>query len=296
MRVLVTGATGFVGRHLVAQLATLDHEVISSSRATHGPLGAARHLSHDVARPTAFPETGHLDAIVHLAGRSSVQDAIDDPIGVAQTNAQGTLHMLLRAREHGARFILASSQLTYERGPQPRTEKSPQLPLDLYGYTKLVAERYTAMAGRLFGTTGAILRFFSVYGPGQVVTHGTSGVVSIFAQHALADQPIRVLTHERRDFVAVSDVVEAIIAALTAAHCPPTAYNIGTGVGTSIDDLARQICAIAGSSSPILKGDSDQQPGDLVADVTRARREFGYAPRVTLNEGLQAYVDWLRSI
>jgi UDP-glucose 4-epimerase len=296
MRVLVTGATGFIGRHLVAQLAARDHEVISTGRGTQGPREAVRHVPHDIGNPAPFPEVGRLDAIVHLAGRSSVQDAIDDPMGVAQTNAQGTLHALLLVRKHGAHFILASSQLTYQRGPRPRTERSPQLPSDLYGYTKLIAERYLEMAGRLFGVTGAILRFFSVYGPGQLVTRGTSGVVSIFAQRALAGEPIRILSHERRDFVAVDDAVEAIIAALSAARCPPSAYNIGTGVGTSIDDLARRICAITGSASPILEGSSSQHPGDLVANITRARRELGYAPGITLNEGLQAYVDWLRSI
>src|SRR5207249_2649922 len=119
---------------------------------------------------------------------------------------------------------------------------------------------------RLFGTTGAILRFFSVYGPGQLVTYGTSGVVSIFAQRALVGEPIRVLSHERRDFVAVADAVEAIIAALSAARCPPTAYNIGTGVGTSIDDLARRICAIVGSSSPVMEATIAPEPGDLVAN------------------------------
>src|SRR5437867_4389862 len=100
MRILVTGSTGFIGRHLVARLAALDHEVISLSRVAQGPSEAAQHLPHDISNSAPFPAIARLDAIVHLAGRSSVQDASDDPVGVAQANAQGTLHALLLARDH----------------------------------------------------------------------------------------------------------------------------------------------------------------------------------------------------
>src|SRR5439155_8112183 len=113
VRVLVTGATGFLGPHAVRELAATGLEVISSSRASTGPPKASFHVPHDFAASEAFPEVGHIDAIVHLAGDGNVQRALSEPARMAQVNALGTLHALDIARRRGARFVLASTQRVY---------------------------------------------------------------------------------------------------------------------------------------------------------------------------------------
>lgn len=295
MRILVTGATGFIGRHAVRALAADGNEVVSLSRGPSGPPEASRHISHDLGRAARLPIVAPLDTIVHLAGEGNVEQGRRDPSWIAEVNAQGTLRTLDLARRTGAALILASSQRVYQPGPAPVGEEAPTRPLDPYGYTKLVAELYVQMAGWLFGVRGIILRFFSVYGPGQVITSGTSGVVAIFGQRALADAPLVVMSRQRKDFVEVSDAVQAIQTALERATAPPRPYNIGTGRPTTVLQLAKAVRQAAQSASPIIEDYAEGDPGGLVANIDLARAELGYQPRITLKEGLRRYVDWLRA-
>lgn len=292
MRLLVTGATGFIGRHLVRRLAAEGHTVLSCSRSPTGPAEAAQHVHHDFAWGTLLPQMGPVDAVIHLAGASAVLDAQEDPARVAQVNVQGTLTALLFAREHGARFLLASSQRVYRPSPEALPEDAAKEPRDLYGYTKLAAELYVEMACRLDGVPAVVTRFFSVYGPGQVISRGTSGVVSILAQRAITGRPMVVMTREPKDFVEVSDVVEGITLALAACRSPAPAYNIAAGSPTTVLELATLLKRVAGSDSTIAEEYADE-PGGLVANIDRARRELGYEPRVSLEEGLRTYVSWL---
>ena len=295
MRVLVTGATGFIGPHAVAALVTSGHEVVSSSRSPSGPSSAVLHVLHDFATAAPFPDVGPLDAVVHLAGDGDVQRAMEEPAGIARVNAQGTLHALEIARRHDAQFVLASTQRVYCPGPRPLGEDAPKVPTEPYGYTKLAAELYVEMAGRVFGVRGAVLRFFTVYGPGQVITSGISGVVSILAQGAVAGRPMVVLSRQRKDLVEVSDAAHAIVLALEHPAAPARPYNIATGVPTSVLELAQALRQVAACRSDVVEDYSEGSTGDLVADITRAKSELGYEPRVDLEEGLRRYVDWLRA-
>ncbi len=295
MRILVTGATGFLGRHVITALSDAGHEVISSSRGATGPRGAALHVAHDFISAVPFPDVGRLDAIVHLAGDGDVQRAASHPVSITQVNAQGTMHALGVAQQTDAAFLLASTQRVYRPGPEPLGEDAPKEPTEPYGYSKLAAELYVEMASRIFGVRAAILRFFTVYGPGQMIMSGTSGVVAILGQRAVAGEPMLVLSHHRKDLVEVSDAAGAIVLALQHATVPARPYNIATGVPTSVLDLGRALRKAAGCDSEIVEDYSEGDPGDLIADITRARLELGYEPRVHLEEGLRRYVDWLRS-
>jgi nucleoside-diphosphate-sugar epimerase len=124
---------------------------------------------------------------------------------------------------------------------------------------------------------------------------GDSGVVAIFGQQAVTGKPLIVMSHQQKDFVYVEDAVEAIRLALERPSSPPRAYNIATGVPTSVLELARCIRAAVGSASEIVEGYSQGDPGALVADIRRAQRELGYQPRISLEEGLHRYVRWLRA-
>lgn len=295
MRILVTGGTGFMGPPTARALADAGHEVLSASRAAAGPPGVVAHICHDFSHSDPFPDVGRLDAVVHLAGNASALAARADPAAVARTNSQGTVVAIEAARRWDAIFLLASTQRVYQMGPRRRVEDAPRIPTEPYGYTKLAAELFVEMAGRLFGVRGAVLRFFSVYGPGQLIPMGDSGVVAIFGQQALAGQPLRVMSHQQKDFVYVADAVDAIRLAIERPSTPPRAYNIATGVRTSVLDLARSIVTVAESSSEIVQEYSQGDPGALVADIRRARRELGYRPRIRLEEGLHRYVRWLRA-
>jgi nucleoside-diphosphate-sugar epimerase len=151
------------------------------------------------------------------------------------------------------------------------------------------------MAARLFAVPATILRLFSVYGPGQVVGAGQSGVVAILGQRAVAGRPMVVLSHQQKDFVEVSDAVDALERAMAHASTPARTYNIGAGRPVRVLELARALNEVAASASPIVEDYSESDPGALVADIGRARAELGYEPRITLEEGLHRYVDWLRS-
>jgi UDP-glucose 4-epimerase len=294
-RVLVTGSTGFIGRHLVQALADAGHEVISISRTAEGPTGASLHLTADFTQPPDLPALGHVDAVVHLVGIGDVQIAARDPARVAQVNAQGTLHALQLARTYDAQLVFASSQRVYRPSVAPLTEDSPALPTEAYGYTKLAAELYVAMMGQLFGVPGSILRLFSVYGPGQVATSSISGVVAIFGARALAGHPLQIMSSTPRDLIDIADAVQGIERALLQPTTPPRAYNIGSGMPTSLLTLAHAIKAAASSSSSIVESYTDLTTGGVVADITRARQELGFAPQVSIEKGLQRYVEWLRS-
>lgn len=293
MRILVTGSTGFIGRHLVAHLAAEGHEVLSLSRSETGPAAAKTHVRHDFDSAAAIPDLGPLDAVAHLAAASSVLAGQEDPARTPRVNIQGTLAALLCARQAGARFLLASSQRVYRMGPIALREEDLKVPVDLYGYTKLGAELQVEMAARIFGVPAVVVRPFSVYGPGQLISRGTSGIVSIFVQRALSGEPMRVLSRHPKDFVHVADVVEGMARALTACQSPPRSYNIATGVPTTPLALAHAIQRVTGGASPILEDYSSEEPGGLVANIDRARRELGYEPRIRLEEGLNTYVSWL---
>ncbi len=293
MRVLLTGANGFIGRHLAQELAQAGHEVISCSRSPAGPEHTVGHIQHDFASSEPLPDVGPLDAVIHLAAASSVIEAQEDPARVFRVNVQGTLDAILYAQERNARFVLASSQRVYHMALLPLQEEVLKRPVDLYGYTKLAAELYVEMAARLQGLAAVILRPFAVYGPGQLIVRGNSGVVSILAQRALAHQEMRITNRFPKDFVNVTDVAGAFVRALDVCQAPARAYNIGTGRPTTILDLAQVLTRITGSRSSIVEDYSQNEPGGLVANTERARRELGFEAQVGLEEGLHTYVKWL---
>ncbi|MFN8526601.1 MAG: NAD-dependent epimerase/dehydratase family protein [Chloroflexota bacterium] len=287
MIVLVTGASGFLGRHVVAALASAGLMVETLHRGQS--LEGHRHHQVDVRSPEARAAAGAADVIVHLAGRGNVAESLARPFEYNDLNAVGTLNLLEGARHRGAHFILSSTQRIYAPSEGRMPEDHRVAPADPYAVAKLVAERWVGMYARFCELPATILRFFSVYGPGQV-GQGNSGVVSIFAQRARAGLPLVVHQEQRRDLTWASDAAHGVLLAIQnpSAHAQLRTYNVATGVGTSLEELARTICRLLGSSSPVVPATQTAAEGDRVANIDRARRELGYAPEVSVEQGLRA--------
>ena len=294
MTVLITGASGLIGRHTVDAFIQRGERVRTFQRSL--PVQpAVEHIQGDIRTDTQALCRAAADcrAIVHLAGRGDVGESRRDPVGYATLNASGALHALDAARANGSTFVLASSQRVYRLQPAPCREDDPLDPDSPYGYAKWVAELWSRMASQQFGVTTRVLRFFSVYGPGQQA-NGGSGVVAIFAQAALRGEPLIVQSAGKRDFTDARDVAHAITLAVDApADRAHHVYNIATGSGTRFGTLARLLVELSGSSSAIDEQLNEPAGRDLVADIDRARAELGYKPRIELRSGLEDYLLWL---
>ncbi len=294
MKVLVTGATGLIGRALTLELLTAGHEVVGlACRPRPEADLPAEIIFADVTDPHLGKRLPQVDAVVHLAGLADAGASWRDPAAYLAVNAGGTLNLLFFAREAGARFVFASSQRVYRPGRR-LAETAPIEPRDPYGYAKWVGEVWCQMFGRLYEVPVRVVRFFSVYGPGQAWTSGQSGVLTIFLERALRGEPLEVRAPSRRDFTFVADAAAGLRLALERPEAPGRVYNIATGRGTTLLAAARLIKRVTGSASPVVARLAEPEES-FVADIGRARRELGYEPRYTLKEGLCAYVAWLRA-
>lgn len=292
MRVLVSGATGFIGRHLVAALSEAGHQVLTLARSPEPPPGSFGHYAGEVDSTEAREWASQAEAVVHLAGLSDASLSLEQPLEFSRVNALGTLNLLEAARQGGGRFILVSTQRIYQPSCIAVDENSLQSPREPYAYSKQVAETWVRMYGQLYDLATMTLRFFSVYGPGQRAGRGASGVVSIFLERALRGEPLVVTGSSCRDFTYVSDAVLGVQLALQGLEngLSGRTFNVATGVGTSLKDLAALVKEVTRSPSPVhvQLGPSET----YVADIAAARQLLGFSPRVPLREGLSRYADW----
>ena len=191
-RVLMTGASGFIGEHVVERLLGSGFHVHSLGRRPprHAHPRLAFRLVSDIREDFADAATG-CDCVVHLAGLADASASYERPADYADVNVVGTIRALDAARHANAAFILASSMRVYRPSIRQLSEEAPREPVDPYGLSKLQAEEWTETYARLFGVRSTVLRLFSVYGPGQTSGKG-SGVVTIFLETARAGHPLRV--------------------------------------------------------------------------------------------------------
>ncbi|MFW6320950.1 MAG: NAD-dependent epimerase/dehydratase family protein [Halohasta sp.] len=295
--ILVTGGAGFIGSHLAEALA-VENDVTVLDNCSKGdssllPSDVTFHRGDIRDRSTIDSLVAEADIVYHQAALVSIQESLQRPVESHATNASATVSLLDAARNHDARVVFASSCAIYgDPTAVPIDETEPPSPLSPYAVDKLAADHYVRVYGQQYGFPTVVLRYFNVYGPGQRGAY--SGVIDAFGERALAGEPLEIHGEgdQTRDFVHVSDVVRANLAAGVTSRTG-RAYNVGTGKETTIAELARTIRTITDSDAPITH--TDPRPGDIArsrADLTRSTRALGYEPKVSLTDGLRAlYTD-----
>jgi UDP-glucose 4-epimerase len=310
VRALVTGGAGFIGSHVVDALAERGDDVLVLDDLSSGRLGnldRARErgthlLEVDVTDAEAVAETfaSHRPELVcHLAAQIDVRCSVADPAFDLGVNVAGTINLLEAARTHDTkRFVFTSTGgAIYGEGSGldlPLSEDAECRPDAPYGQSKFAAEGYVSLYGRLYGLSGISLRLGNVYGPRQD-PHGEAGVVAIFGTALLGGGRPRVFGdgQQTRDYVYVGDVVEAFVAA--AGSDAEGAYNVGTGVQTSVLDLGRRLARFCGREfAPEMAPGRAGEVQRISISSRLAGERLGWQPATDLDRGLELTAESFR--
>lgn len=308
-KALVTGGAGFIGSHVADIFLAKGFDVtvvddLSSGKRENVP-GKARFHQIGV-NSQAFSElTGasSFDVVAHLAAQIDVRKSVADPIADASINILGTLNLMesLRKRSPRTRVVLTSTggALYGDFNKPPNVEDYPKDPESPYAISKLSAEYYLSYYGRVHDMEAIALRFGNVYGPRQD-PHGEAGVVAIFCGRILNDRPLTIFGDglQTRDYVYVGDVARAVWLAATnplpdKGRLDARAFNIGTGQGTSVVEVAKLLQAAARSNVPVEF--APRRPGEQqesFVDPGKARKALGWVPEVSLADGLAKTYAW----
>lgn len=296
MRILITGGAGFLGAALANALITHNHEVLVLDDLSAGDPDRLApeilfHRGSITNRPKLWTLLQGVDCVYHLAARVLVAESILYPREYNEVNVSGTVALLEAMRDVGIpRLIFASSGAVYgDQSKQPVSETAPPNPLSPYAVSKLAAEHYVHTIGELWSTKTIALRIFNAYGPGQPLLPSHTAVIPRFINQALGGGSLVIFGNgeQTRDFVYVSDVVDAMIQALHVEEIDHGTINIGSGVEVSINQLAQEIMAQTNSSSNQIY--SPLRSGGVLrlrADLTQARKMLNYKPSVDLSEGI----------
>lgn len=305
MRYLVTGGAGFIGSNIVDDLVRRGHSVtvlddFSSGREENLSLSAAkiRLIRGDVCDLEAAREACEgADYVLHLAARTSVPRSVKDPIETNHVNIDGTLNILVAARDARVRRVIyaASSAAYGETAALPKVETMVPDPISPYGVTKLVGEMYAQVFGRAYGLENVSIRYFNVFGPRQDPSSQYSGVLSRFILAVLeGSAPIVYGDGEQsRDFTYVDNVVDVSLRACEAPGVSGRVFNGGTGVRVSLNDVLKTLAEITGS--PVRAKYDQPRAGDILhsqADIGLAKKFLGYSPIVDFEEGLRRTWKW----
>jgi nucleoside-diphosphate-sugar epimerase len=305
LHVLVTGAAGFIGSHLVRSLLDVGHTVRAVDDLSTGNL---RRLMPVLDRiewvegSVCDVDICHhvlekVDVVLHQAAIPSVARSLADPVATNEANVTGTLTLLQACRDRGVkRLVMAASSSAYgDSASLPKVETMCPAPLSPYAVSKLVGEQYCQVFARLGYVETVCLRYFNVFGPGQDPTSQYAAVIPKFITSMLEGVPVPINGDgkQSRDFTYISNVVHANMLAMTAPDASGQALNIACGERHDLLSLASEVASLLSVTPDIVFGPS--RPGDVphsLADIGRARMLLGYEPTVLFRDGLKMTVEW----
>jgi nucleoside-diphosphate-sugar epimerase len=303
---LVTGGAGFIGSHLAEELLKRGHRVricdsfVTGKRANLATLKSAELVEGDLAEmAVAEQAVAGMDFVLHQAAIPSVPRSVDDPITTNRSNVTATLNVLVAARNARVkRLVYAGSSSAYGNTTSgAKREDMVSSPLSPYALQKLVGEQYCRMFTQLYGLETVVIRYFNVFGPRQDPGSPYSGVISLFATQLPAGKQPTIYGDggQTRDFTYVANVVDGVLKACEAPNAAGEVINVATGTQISLNDLLRTLNKIVGTNLEAIY--KDVRPGDVrdsQADISKARTLLGYAPTVSLEDGLRLTLDWAR--
>ena len=284
MRIFVTGGAGFIGTHLCKKLASLHKVTVydnfsNSNRENFSVMENVTLIVGDILDNSKLLDSmKNHDVVIHLAAKTDVIDSINNPDNTFQTNVQGSQNVLDSCKFNNIlKIIITSSAAIYQNSDNPVDEKSITQPLSPYGQSKLDMEKIIIQSKINY----SILRLFNVYGDGQ-----TTGVIANFKKNILENKPLTIFGDGKaiRDFIYIEDVVDMIILSMKSIS---GIYNIASGNGTSISDLAKLFIQLSGTNSEIIyKSARDGEIICSVANITKSQKELGFYPKISLDVGL----------
>jgi len=301
MRILITGGAGFIGAALANHLVGQGHSVRVLDDLSAGDQSRldprvifSRGDTRDI--PKLWTLLRGVDCVYHLAARVFVQESVLYPVEYNDVNVGGTVSLMTAVRDAGVkRVILASSGAVYGDQPtQPVRESVMPQPTSPYAVSKLAAEGYVRAIGALNGIESVVLRIFNAYGPGQAIPPSHPPVIPKLLTQALGGGSSVIFGqgNQSRDFIYISDSVQALTAAATAEGVNDAIINVGSGHEISINQLADTIEDVLGKKMYRLY--SSAQSGGvsrLVADISLAKKLLGFKPRVDLRKGIKMLLD-----
>jgi dTDP-glucose 4,6-dehydratase len=306
LRILVTGAAGFVGSHMCDRLLAEDHSIVAVDNFLTGAERNLAHLAghprfrlirHDITHPLSIDDP--LDAVLNMASPASPKDYLRHPIATLDVGSAGTRNMLEMARAKGASFLLTSTSECYGDPlvhPQIETywgNVNPVGPRSCYDESKRFAEALTMAYHRTYGLSTNIARIFNTYGPRMKLDDGR--VVPAFVDQALRGEPLTIFGDgsQTRSFCYVTDLVDGLYRLMRSSERYPV--NLGNPNEMTIREFAERIRRITGSSSRIVTLPlPEDDPRQRRPDISKARRLLDWEPRVSLEDGLQLTIDYFR--